>query len=191
MFGLGQKVLSSVVWSKFWPILANQQTLTCFHENEAKSKKKFKKKIQNGRLKKTIFFKIANSQYFFASFPWKQVKVYWLARMGQNFDQAKRDNTFWPRPNILTGSVCRLRGSHLSSHLLLFLFFFYQLLYLWYWDLRTPFYHVWQFSHPRFDFSRKVRVTGSYPGNLLIYFFALTLGGCWFSCLLRILVASE
>ena len=25
--------------------------------------------------------------------------------MGQNFDQAKCDNTFWPRPNILTGSV--------------------------------------------------------------------------------------
>ena len=28
-------------------------------------------------------------------------KVSWLARMGQNFDQAKRDNSFWPRPNIL------------------------------------------------------------------------------------------
>ena len=42
---------------------------------------------------------------FFASFPWKQVKVYWLARMGQNFDQAKRDNTFWPRPNILKNVV--------------------------------------------------------------------------------------
>ena len=54
---------------------------------------------------KTTFLKIANSQYFFASFPWKQVKVYWLARMGQNFDQAKRDNTFWPRPNILHPSV--------------------------------------------------------------------------------------
>ena len=38
---------------------------------------------------------------FFASLPWKQVKVYWLARM----DQAKHDNTFWHRPNILTGSV--------------------------------------------------------------------------------------
>ena len=25
--------------------------------------------------------------------------------MGQNFDQAKRDNTFCPVPNILTGSV--------------------------------------------------------------------------------------
>ena len=29
-----------------------------------------------------------------ASFPLKQVKVYWLARMGQNFDQAKQENTF-------------------------------------------------------------------------------------------------
>ena len=36
---------------------------------------------------------------------WKLVKVYWLARMGQNFDQAKRDNNFWPMPNILKGSV--------------------------------------------------------------------------------------
>ena len=43
---------------------------------------------------------------FFASFPWKQVKVYWLAMMGQNFfDQAKSDNTFWPRPNVLKGSA--------------------------------------------------------------------------------------
>ena len=25
--------------------------------------------------------------------------------MAQNFDQAKCDNTFWPRPNIMTGSV--------------------------------------------------------------------------------------
>ena len=25
--------------------------------------------------------------------------------MGQNFDQANRDNTFWPRPNILCPSV--------------------------------------------------------------------------------------
>ena len=29
----------------------------------------------------------------------------WLASFGQNFDQAKRDNTFWPRPNILHGKV--------------------------------------------------------------------------------------
>ena len=33
-------------------------------------------------------------------------KVSWLARMGKKFDQAKCDNIFWPRPNILTGSVC-------------------------------------------------------------------------------------
>ena len=25
--------------------------------------------------------------------------------MAQNFDQAERDNTFWPMPNILKGSV--------------------------------------------------------------------------------------
>ena len=34
-----------------------------------------------------------------------KVKVYRLERMGQNFDQAKRDDTFLPMPNILTGSV--------------------------------------------------------------------------------------
>ena len=45
---------------------------------------------------------------FFAFFIWKLVKVYWLARMAQNFDQAKRDNTFWPTPNILGGSVCTI-----------------------------------------------------------------------------------
>ena len=50
-----------------------------------------------------IFFPKKN--FFFAFFPWKLVKVYWLARMAQNFDQAKRDNTFWPMPNILKGSV--------------------------------------------------------------------------------------
>ena len=44
-------------------------------------------------------------KYFFASLPWKQVKVYWLARMGQNFDQAKPDDTFWLMPNILKGIV--------------------------------------------------------------------------------------
>ena len=30
--------------------------------------------------------KIDDSGRFFASFPWKQVKVYWLAMMGPNFD---------------------------------------------------------------------------------------------------------
>ena len=48
-----------------------------------------------------IFFRIL----FFSFLPWKQVKNYWLARMGQNFEQAKRDNTFWPRPNILKNVV--------------------------------------------------------------------------------------
>ena len=115
-----------------------------FIPNKEKKKKKIKKKIQNGRLKKTMFFKIANSQYFFvkilwigpwvsridwceghgwgstymavrlsdissetgkkcifcvfkaifdfffwfffASFPWKQVKVSCISRMGRNFD---------------------------------------------------------------------------------------------------------
>jgi hypothetical protein len=37
--------------------------LTYFHGDEAKKEKKnLEKKVQNGRLKKTEFFKIANSQ---------------------------------------------------------------------------------------------------------------------------------
>ena len=70
MFGLGQKVLSHLAWSKFWPILANQETLAILHENEAKKKKNLKKKFQNGRLKKSLFSKIANSQNFFAKISW-------------------------------------------------------------------------------------------------------------------------
>ena len=35
MFGLGQKVLSHLTWSIFWPILANQESLAILHENEA------------------------------------------------------------------------------------------------------------------------------------------------------------
>ena len=36
MFGLGQKGLSHLAWSKFWPNLGSQETLTDFQENEAK-----------------------------------------------------------------------------------------------------------------------------------------------------------
>ena len=43
--------------------------------------------------------------FFLLLFPRKHVKVYWLARMAQNFDQTKHDNTFWPGPNIMHGSV--------------------------------------------------------------------------------------
>ena len=42
-----------------------------------------------------------------AFFPWNQVKVYLLVRLGQNFDRAKCNNNFWPRPNILMGSVAK------------------------------------------------------------------------------------
>ena len=52
-----------------------------------------------------FWFFFFQKKIFLASFPWKQVKVYWLARMGQNFDQAKSDDSFWPRPNILHPSV--------------------------------------------------------------------------------------
>jgi hypothetical protein len=34
--------------------------------------------------------------------------------MGQNFDKAKFDNTFWPRPNILKGSVFEQGRENLS-----------------------------------------------------------------------------
>ena len=45
---------------------------------EQKKKKKFEKKIQNGRLKKTTFFKIANSQYFFLKILWIRC---WVSRI--------------------------------------------------------------------------------------------------------------
>ena len=65
----------------------------------------WRKLLSFWRCWKTQFFWVGHFEFFFASFPWKQVKVYWLARMGQNFDQAKRDDTFWPMQNILTGTV--------------------------------------------------------------------------------------
>jgi hypothetical protein len=40
--------------------------LSHFHWDKAKKKKKFGKKNQNGRLKKTEIFNSPNSQYFFA-----------------------------------------------------------------------------------------------------------------------------
>ena len=45
-----------------------------------KQKKNFflKKKIQNGRLKKMMFFKIANSQYFFLKILWIRRWVSWI-----------------------------------------------------------------------------------------------------------------
>ena len=68
------------------------------------SMKFLRKNSRIGGFENLSFFECA-ILIFFSSFPWKSVKVYWLARMGQNFDQAKRDNTFWPRPNILHPSV--------------------------------------------------------------------------------------
>ena len=51
------------------------------------------KNMENWRNWKMSFFLVGHFE-FFASFPWKHVKVYWLARMGQNFDKVKRDDTF-------------------------------------------------------------------------------------------------
>ena len=66
--------------------------MTCFHGNEAK------KNQQNGHggFENLSFFESAILKFIFASFPWKVVKVYWFSRMGQNFDQAKHDDTFDP-----------------------------------------------------------------------------------------------
>ena len=60
-FGLGQKVLSRLAWSKFRPNLPSQETLTDFHEA---------KKNQNGRLSKTEIFKTTNSQNIFVKISW-------------------------------------------------------------------------------------------------------------------------
>ena len=50
--------------------------------------------LRIGDFEKYCFFESAILDFFFAFFPLKQVKVYLLARMGQNFDQAKCDSTF-------------------------------------------------------------------------------------------------
>ena len=67
--------------------------------------------LRIGGFENLTFFESAILNFFlpkkncFASFPWKSVKVYWLARIAQNFDQAKGDYTFWIMPNILMKSV--------------------------------------------------------------------------------------
>ena len=63
MFGLGQKVLSHLTWSKFWPILANQETLAILHENEAK--KIFEKKISKWPTEKKLIFQNRQFSKFF------------------------------------------------------------------------------------------------------------------------------
>ena len=90
--------------------------MAILHENEAKKNFFFAKKIlkwptekklifQNRQFSKEIrenfmdwslglkfFFRKKKKK--FASFSCKMAKVSWLARIGQNFDQAKCDNTF-------------------------------------------------------------------------------------------------
>ena len=48
-----------------------------------------KKNIKSCRFWKSRFFWVGHFDFFLASFSWKQVKVYWLASMCQNFDKAK------------------------------------------------------------------------------------------------------
>ena len=70
-----------------WPtqknrVFQNRQFSIFFCENA--------KAIENWRFWKTLFFWVGHFQFSFKSFfsiiPMKNVKVYWLARMGQNFD---------------------------------------------------------------------------------------------------------
>ena len=52
-------------------MLDTQVALTDFHGMKQKQKQKFeRKKIQNGRLKKTEFFKITNSEKIFVKISW-------------------------------------------------------------------------------------------------------------------------
>ena len=53
--------------------------MTDFYGDEAKKKKKLRKKFQNGRLKKTDFFKMANSQKKF-------LKILWIGPMVSRID---------------------------------------------------------------------------------------------------------
>ena len=65
MFGLSDFWLETRV--KFRPILDSQVALTNFHGDEAK-KIFLKKKKSKWPIKKTEFFKIANSEHFFEKF---------------------------------------------------------------------------------------------------------------------------
>ena len=113
MFGMGQKVLSRLTWSKGLVQLGSRLYSGWeFLPSQWDRQLKFSRKnFENWRFWKMHFFWVGHFEFFFqknfffAFFPWKLVKVYWLARMAQNFDQAKCDNTFWPMPNILKGSV--------------------------------------------------------------------------------------
>ena len=107
MFGLGQKVLSHLAWSKFWPILANQETLAILHENEANFFIFFRKKnFKMADWKKAYFPKSPILKKFSRKFHGLVLGLVGLNDAKPiDFAQAKCDNTFWPRPNILTGSV--------------------------------------------------------------------------------------
>ena len=69
--------------------------LTNFHRDEAK-KNQNQNKIQNGRLKKTEFFKIANSQYFFVKISWIGLRVAFSQKrlMRLSFLQTDEPNYF-------------------------------------------------------------------------------------------------
>ena len=69
MFGLGQKVLSNLSWSGFWPILAKQETLAILHENETEKIYFFRKKnFKMADWKKLIFQNRQFSRFFRENF---------------------------------------------------------------------------------------------------------------------------
>ena len=75
-----------------------------------KQKKKFffRKKIQNGRLKKSSFFKMANSQNFFAKI--SQIRP-WVSRIVVNFFFEKKKK-FWFLPKKNKKNIFVLHHSH-------------------------------------------------------------------------------
>ena len=88
------------IWLWDCPTSAQNYAKGYFSTNWRPIHEIFEKNIENWRFWKSQLFWVCHFD-FFALFPWKEVKVYWLARVGQNFDQAKHDNIFWTRPNIL------------------------------------------------------------------------------------------
>jgi hypothetical protein len=70
MFGMGDFWLETMVIIQILTYPSSQETLTNFQRDEARKKKLGEKKIQNGRIKKTEFLKIVNSQHFFTNISW-------------------------------------------------------------------------------------------------------------------------
>ena len=90
-----------------WPYIylgwATSMSFTSINSTNLRTKPlNFHKKILRiGDFEKCCFF----SQPFWILFGFFPIKKNQSLLVSKNFDQAKHDNTFWPRPNTLTGSV--------------------------------------------------------------------------------------